>query len=107
MARVGLVDVGVRGEPGVVLADPAHVPERGGAVVAGAGVDAGEVDHASRAYGRAGDAPYRCRRADDYRRGRFRVVGGARLAGEVRVTGAKNSVLKLMAAALLAEGAPR
>jgi UDP-N-acetylglucosamine 1-carboxyvinyltransferase len=35
---------------------------------------------------------------------RFRVSGGARLAGEVRVTGAKNSALKLMAAALLAEG---
>jgi UDP-N-acetylglucosamine 1-carboxyvinyltransferase len=35
---------------------------------------------------------------------RFRVVGGARLVGEVRITGAKNSVLKLMAAALLAEG---
>jgi UDP-N-acetylglucosamine 1-carboxyvinyltransferase len=35
---------------------------------------------------------------------RFRVVGGARLAGEVEVTGAKNSVLKVMAAALLAEG---
>ncbi|MGN6244229.1 MAG: UDP-N-acetylglucosamine 1-carboxyvinyltransferase [Motilibacteraceae bacterium] len=35
---------------------------------------------------------------------RFRVVGGARLAGEVRVSGAKNSVLKLMAAALLAPG---
>ena len=32
------------------------------------------------------------------------VVGGARLTGEVRVTGAKNSVLKLMAAALLAAG---
>ena len=32
------------------------------------------------------------------------VAGGARLAGEVSVTGAKNSVLKLMAAALLAEG---
>jgi UDP-N-acetylglucosamine 1-carboxyvinyltransferase len=32
------------------------------------------------------------------------VVGGARLSGEVRVTGAKNSVLKLMAASLLAEG---
>lgn len=32
------------------------------------------------------------------------MTGGARLAGEVRVTGAKNSVLKLMAAALLAEG---
>ncbi len=32
------------------------------------------------------------------------VQGGARLAGEVQVTGAKNSVLKLMAAALLAEG---
>ena len=35
---------------------------------------------------------------------RFRVVGGARLEGEVRVSGAKNSVLKLMAAALLAPG---
>lgn len=39
----------------------------------------------------------------------FRVHGGAvqeavRLSGEVRVPGAKNSVLKLMAAALLAEG---
>ncbi len=34
----------------------------------------------------------------------IRVEGGARLAGEVRVTGAKNSVLKLMAAALLAPG---
>ncbi len=36
---------------------------------------------------------------------RFRVTGGARLQGSVRVTGAKNSVLKLMASALLAEGA--
>ncbi|AKK11795.1 UDP-N-acetylglucosamine 1-carboxyvinyltransferase [Corynebacterium uterequi] len=35
---------------------------------------------------------------------RFRVTGGARLSGMVKVDGAKNSVLKLMAAALLAEG---
>jgi UDP-N-acetylglucosamine 1-carboxyvinyltransferase len=35
---------------------------------------------------------------------RFVVTGGARLAGEVVVPGAKNSVLKLMAAALLAPG---
>ncbi len=35
---------------------------------------------------------------------RFRVVGGARLHGEVHVVGAKNSALKLMAAALLARG---
>ncbi|MGH3493106.1 MAG: UDP-N-acetylglucosamine 1-carboxyvinyltransferase [Sciscionella sp.] len=34
----------------------------------------------------------------------FRVRGGARLVGEVDVVGAKNSVLKLMAAALLADG---
>lgn len=34
----------------------------------------------------------------------FLVTGGARLCGEVAVGGAKNSVLKLMAAALLAEG---
>lgn len=35
---------------------------------------------------------------------RFLVTGGARLEGAVRVAGAKNSVLKLMSAALLAEG---
>jgi UDP-N-acetylglucosamine 1-carboxyvinyltransferase len=34
----------------------------------------------------------------------LRVIGGSRLIGEVTVTGAKNSVLKLMAAALLAPG---
>jgi UDP-N-acetylglucosamine 1-carboxyvinyltransferase len=34
----------------------------------------------------------------------LRVAGGARLVGEVPVVGAKNSVLKLMAAALLAPG---
>lgn len=34
----------------------------------------------------------------------FLVTGGARLTGNVAVTGAKNSVLKLMAATLLAEG---
>lgn len=35
---------------------------------------------------------------------RFLVTGGSRLAGEVAVGGAKNSVLKLMAASLLVEG---
>ncbi|MGB7982243.1 MAG: UDP-N-acetylglucosamine 1-carboxyvinyltransferase [Candidatus Nanopelagicales bacterium] len=34
----------------------------------------------------------------------FRVTGGHRLTGEIGVVGAKNSVLKLMAAALLARG---
>src|SRR3712207_9125615 len=34
----------------------------------------------------------------------IRVKGGARLAGDVTVGGAKNSALKLMAVALLAEG---
>ncbi len=38
---------------------------------------------------------------------RFRVVGGTRLHGEVAVWGAKNSALKLMAAALLAVGRTR
>ncbi len=36
--------------------------------------------------------------------GTFRVTGGARLVGEVTISGAKNSALKLMAAALLAKG---
>ena len=35
---------------------------------------------------------------------RLLVTGGARLAGSVRISGAKNSALKLMAAALLAPG---
>ncbi len=35
---------------------------------------------------------------------RFRVVGGARLTGDVTISGAKNSVLKLMAVTLLAPG---
>ena len=35
---------------------------------------------------------------------RFRVIGGAHLRGDVSITGAKNSVLKLMAASLLAVG---
>ncbi|MFZ2166245.1 MAG: UDP-N-acetylglucosamine 1-carboxyvinyltransferase, partial [Propionibacteriaceae bacterium] len=34
----------------------------------------------------------------------FEVTGGVRLAGRVTVPGAKNSVLKLMAATLLASG---
>ncbi len=34
----------------------------------------------------------------------WEIVGGTRLVGDVRLTGAKNSVLKLMAAALLAPG---
>ena len=38
---------------------------------------------------------------------RFRVVGGTALHGEVRVAGAKNSALKLMAVALLARGRTR
>jgi UDP-N-acetylglucosamine 1-carboxyvinyltransferase len=37
----------------------------------------------------------------------FEVVGGARLAGEANVSGAKNSVLKVMAASLLATGTSR
>jgi UDP-N-acetylglucosamine enolpyruvyl transferase len=35
---------------------------------------------------------------------RLIVTGGARLEGSVRVAGAKNSALKLIAASLLAEG---
>jgi len=35
---------------------------------------------------------------------RFLVTGGARLSGSVPIAGAKNSALKLMAAALLAPG---
>jgi UDP-N-acetylglucosamine 1-carboxyvinyltransferase len=37
----------------------------------------------------------------------FEVVGGTRLAGEANVAGAKNSVLKVMAASLLATGTTR
>ena len=43
---VGLVGVGVGLQAEVVLAHPGHVAEGRGAVVAGARVDAGEIDHA-------------------------------------------------------------
>ena len=45
--RVRLVDIGTGGESCVGLACPPEVAEPGGAVVAGAGVDAREVDHGS------------------------------------------------------------
>jgi len=35
---------------------------------------------------------------------RFYIEGGSRLTGEVRVSGAKNAALKMVAAALLADG---
>ncbi len=38
---------------------------------------------------------------------RFEIIGGARLAGDATVAGAKNSVLKVMAASLLATGTTR
>jgi UDP-N-acetylglucosamine 1-carboxyvinyltransferase len=38
---------------------------------------------------------------------RFEITGGARLTGEATVAGAKNSVLKVMAASLLAHGTTR
>src|SRR5579884_1433114 len=51
--------------------------------------------------GRAGRRPYH---AIDMSSSSLEVSGPARLAGRARVVGAKNSVLKVMAAALLAEG---
>ena len=45
--RIGLVDVGVGAQAGVGLGRSAEVRQRGGAVVAGSGIDAGEVDHGS------------------------------------------------------------
>jgi UDP-N-acetylglucosamine 1-carboxyvinyltransferase len=50
-------------------------------------------------------APQQDLRQHEMRDDRFRIEGGARLVGEVHVGGAKNSVLKLMAASLLAAGA--
>ncbi len=38
---------------------------------------------------------------------RIRITGGVPLAGEIRISGAKNAALKLMAAALLSEGTLR
>src|SRR5262249_20982563 len=122
---------GVGGQPRVGLADPAEVAESGGPVVAGPGVDAGQVyghgatlarDTGTRAVAghpvpeRLAGHPHPSRsgpptpeRASpghpyDVPVQVFRINGSARLVGQVRVPGAKNSVLKLMAAALLADG---
>ena len=35
---------------------------------------------------------------------RFQIIGGSHLSGEVSVSGAKNSILKLMAVSLMAAG---
>lgn len=52
-------------------------------------------------------APDRYREETVFRVRSIVVTGGRRLAGEVRVAGAKNSALKLIAAALLAPGCSR
>lgn len=95
---IGLVNIGIGPQPRVILSGTAHISEGGGAVVAGSGVDAREIDHCSTL---RQTRPARSYDADVEALG---VVGGSRLSGSVRVSGAKNSVLKLMAAALLAEG---
>ena len=105
---VGLVDVGVRLESRVGLAGLAHVAEAGRAGVAGARVDARQVDHAASVEGSppAHWARPRVTRVTDV--GSFRVVSEGPLtrplSGTVHVGGAKNSALKLMAASLLAPG---
>src|SRR5262249_10844162 len=100
---VRFVTVGVRHQARIVFANPREVAQTSGAVVAGSGVYAAEMN----CHGQT--VPARLTlvtvlstltRVSE----RFVVTGGNRLAGEVAVTGAKNSVLKLMAAALLAEG---
>src|SRR5262249_34707083 len=73
------------------LRHPAEVTQPGAAVVAGLRVNASQMHGHVRQPTMAGVDV-------------IRVVGGARLNGEVSVVGAKNSALKLMAAALLAPG---
>src|SRR5699024_11935774 len=87
----------------------------GGAVVAGAGVDACEVNshetklrgaRARRSRVRGGSCPrvYPVSANPTSREESFLVTGGTRLAGAIPVAGAKTSVLKLMAVALMARG---
>src|SRR5699024_7383319 len=112
---VGLLAVRVCHEAGVVLRHAGEVGQAGGAVVAGAGVDACEVNshetklrgaRARRSRVRGGSCPrvYPVSANPTSREESFLVRGGTRLSGEISVSGAKNSVLKLMAVALMAEG---
>jgi UDP-N-acetylglucosamine 1-carboxyvinyltransferase len=104
---VGFVAVRVSGKSGVVLRNPAEIAETGGSVVSRSGIDAGQMNCHSQtvpadAHGKLTQpmALFTLTRVSE----RFVVAGGNRLSGEVAVGGAKNSVLKLMAASLLAEG---
>ncbi len=100
---VRFVAVRVRAQSRVVLRYPRKVAQSGRSVVARAGVDPGEVDSHGRhgtGSGVIAESSLRCGVVSE----RFLVTGGNRLVGEVVVGGAKNSVLKLMAATLLAEG---
>ena len=104
---VGFVTVGVRREPRIVLRNPAEIAQSRGPVITGPGVYPGQVySHGETVPGSVprirtlAAALSKLIRVSE----RFVVTGGNRLSGEVAVGGAKNSVLKLMAATLLAEG---
>src|SRR5699024_8719611 len=111
--RVGLVAVRVRHQPGVVLAHTREVGQTRGAVVTGAGIDLRQMNsHVSQPTRRDGSRLLGSGRVLAYcgrvsgkptsREESFLVRGGKSLNGEITVAGAKNSVLKLMAVALMA-----
>ena len=106
---VRLLRVGVGREPRVGLGHAREVRQARRPVVAGARVDPGQVYGHGPPWGPGVQAIGRCG-ADGSVAARwnehFVVRGGGPLSGAVDVVGAKNSVLKLMAAALLAEGGP-
>jgi hypothetical protein len=51
--------------------------------------------------------PRLCGRLEGFGLDRIAIIGGARLEGEIPISGAKNSAIKLMAASLLTEEALR
>ena len=83
--RVGLVDIGIGVQPQIGLLGLAHVAEAGGAGVAGAGVDTGEVDHGGSLAKRPHDHISHMRHTPDAARARRPECGGCAVRPQIGV----------------------
>lgn len=122
--RIRFIDGGICLKSRIVLRGTRAVTERSGAIVTSLGIDTCQIDHVASLFlwSRVSESTFlggaRLRWKTNGLQGvrgrsfivtktfpdKFRITGGAQLRGDVEVSGAKNSVLKLMAASLLAPG---
>ena len=101
---IGFINGGIGLKTWIIFRSSAAIPERGSAIIASFRIDTRQVNHPLSLWLRLRWCSPEEVGVNDHV---LRVHGGARLAGEVSITGAKNSALKLMAICLLAPGKSR